>query len=215
MEREGVKMGRQLSDESRERTVLKGVIMGQAVADLPDPLEDRPEPAGDNDALLSQLAGDEIDRLLADEGEGTDTKLSSGRSLAEPEEAAGADNLGEFLNQVEQGERADGSAALADGPDARDAAEVAGRGEPEPPSDSEAAEAEDAAERAALDATLLEAQMEVDAERPPLLLRPLVWLNAPLNVLPEGIRAGVGKVALVTFFNALAILAYVLIFRRG
>ena len=41
--------------------------MGQAAVDLPDPLEQPAQPASGNaDDLLSQLVGDEIDRLLAD-----------------------------------------------------------------------------------------------------------------------------------------------------
>ena len=42
--------------------------MGQATVDLPDPSEASatPAPAASADDLLSQLAGDEIDRLLAE-----------------------------------------------------------------------------------------------------------------------------------------------------
>src|SRR5205085_7155067 len=45
----------------------KGVSMGQAAVDLPDPLESPPPAANTStDDLLAQLAGDEIDRLLAE-----------------------------------------------------------------------------------------------------------------------------------------------------
>src|SRR5687768_10515368 len=46
----------------------KGVVMGQAAVDLPDPLESAAAPAAPEgaDDLLAQLAGDEIDRLLAE-----------------------------------------------------------------------------------------------------------------------------------------------------
>jgi hypothetical protein len=40
--------------------------MGQAALDLPDPLEQPPATAAGTDDLLAQLAGDEIDRLLAE-----------------------------------------------------------------------------------------------------------------------------------------------------
>jgi hypothetical protein len=40
--------------------------MGQATLDLPDPLEQPPESAAGTDDLLAQLAGEEIDRLLAE-----------------------------------------------------------------------------------------------------------------------------------------------------
>jgi hypothetical protein len=39
-------------------------------------------------------------------------------------------------------------------------------------------------------------------------------INSPLNFLPLTAREALGKIALVTTLNALAILAYVLIFRR-
>jgi hypothetical protein len=47
----------------------------------------------------------------------------------------------------------------------------------------------------------------------PLYLRPLEWLNLPLAFFPNDARDAVGKVAIVTLVNALAILLYVLIFR--
>jgi hypothetical protein len=40
-------------------------------------------------------------------------------------------------------------------------------------------------------------------------------VNAPLSGFSDGAREGLGKVALVTTVNAVAVLAYVLIFRRG
>jgi hypothetical protein len=40
--------------------------MGQATLDLPDPLEQPPATAAGTDDLLAQLAGEEIDRLLAE-----------------------------------------------------------------------------------------------------------------------------------------------------
>lgn len=64
----------------------------------------------------------------------------------------------------------------------------------------------------------LDDQAAVDAEnvadRVPLIVRLLEWLNAPLSGLPDSVREALGKVALVTTFNSLAVLLYVLIFRR-
>ena len=48
----------------------------------------------------------------------------------------------------------------------------------------------------------------------PFYLRPLVWLNAPMDALPEAAREAIGKVALLTLFNAVAVMIYVLVFRR-
>ena len=47
----------------------------------------------------------------------------------------------------------------------------------------------------------------------PLYLRPLEWLSFPLTRCTDDARDAVGKVAIVTLVNALAILLYVLIFR--
>src|SRR5690606_15011859 len=44
--------------------------MGQSTIDLPDPTDTQPESAASADDLLSQLAGDEIDRLLAEADDG-------------------------------------------------------------------------------------------------------------------------------------------------
>jgi hypothetical protein len=117
-----------------------------------------------------------------------------------------ATEMGDFLNNLDQGHRP---------ADPAPGGEVSSNPIETPPA-GETVEA-DAAERAALELHALDDAIDADpAFRPaPLLLRPLVWINAPLDFLPEGIRAGVGKVALITFFNALAILAYVLIFRRA
>jgi hypothetical protein len=50
--------------------------------------------------------------------------------------------------------------------------------------------------------------------RVPLVLKPLVWINAPFAAVPEGAREALGKVAIVTLVNAIGVLAYVLIFRK-
>jgi hypothetical protein len=48
----------------------------------------------------------------------------------------------------------------------------------------------------------------------PFYLKPLVWLNLPMELLPFEVRDALGKVALLTLANAIAVLAYVMIFRR-
>ncbi|HEV7302510.1 MAG TPA: hypothetical protein VGN72_24440 [Tepidisphaeraceae bacterium] len=54
-----------------------------------------------------------------------------------------------------------------------------------------------------------------DDEAPlPLILRPLEWLNAPLAAAPDSFRDLLGKAAIVTFVNAAAVLAYVMLFRK-
>ena len=49
----------------------------------------------------------------------------------------------------------------------------------------------------------------------PVYLRPLEWINAPLMMFPEAAREVLGKVAILTLANALAVILYVVIFRRG
>lgn len=97
---------------------------------------------------------------------------------------------------------------------------------PSPPT-AEAASAEagmSVAERSALDLESDPAEPVLavgSAEAPddddqalPLWLRPLEWLNAPLESCPDAWRQAMGKVALLTSFNALAVLVYVLFFRK-
>lgn len=51
-------------------------------------------------------------------------------------------------------------------------------------------------------------------EHIPIYLKPLVWLNAPLEMLPEGLRDALGKIAILTLANAVAVFAYVVLFRK-
>ena len=46
------------------------------------------------------------------------------------------------------------------------------------------------------------------------LLKPLEWINAPLAACSDALREALGKVAIMTLFNALAILLYVLFLRK-
>ena len=63
---------------------------------------------------------------------------------------------------------------------------------------------------------VLKPETSDDTDSPPhlpLYLRPLEWLSLPLSFCNDGVRDTLGKVAVVTLVNALAILLYVLIFR--
>ncbi len=48
----------------------------------------------------------------------------------------------------------------------------------------------------------------------PFYLKPLEWMSMPLESLPERIRQLLGKLALMTLFNATAVLIYVFVFRK-
>jgi hypothetical protein len=48
----------------------------------------------------------------------------------------------------------------------------------------------------------------------PVVLKPLAWLSAPLDAFPDEVRETLGKIAILTLVNAVAVLAYVMLFRR-
>ncbi len=166
--------------------------MGQAVVDLPDPLD---SPGGADpvsaDDLLSKLAGDEIDRLLAESDNGS----------PEPERAAAVSQ-----------------------PPVESAAEVA------IPSSAESVDLDEVlntadAERVALHSeptnetqslpSLIDLGVSAERRRSlPLFLKPLVWISSPLDPWPDQLREILGKIGVVTLINALAVIAYVFLFRR-
>ena len=53
-----------------------------------------------------------------------------------------------------------------------------------------------------------------DEQTVPIYLKPLEWLNAPLAACPESVRDLLGKAAIITLANAIAVLVYVLMFRK-
>ncbi len=55
---------------------------------------------------------------------------------------------------------------------------------------------------------------DIPARPLPIYLRPLEWLNWPMTILPDSSRELLGKIAIITLFNAVAVLAYVLLFRK-
>lgn len=61
---------------------------------------------------------------------------------------------------------------------------------------------------------LLSAPVEDDVPLP-AYLKPLEWMNAPLDMLPTPIRDVLGQVAILTLVNAIAVLIYVFVFRRS
>ena len=51
-------------------------------------------------------------------------------------------------------------------------------------------------------------------DRPSLLIRLLEWINSPLGQCSDSVRQAVGKIAIATLINAIAVLVYTLIFRH-
>jgi hypothetical protein len=51
-------------------------------------------------------------------------------------------------------------------------------------------------------------------DRVPMLVRVLEWINAPLAGFSDNVRSAIGKVAIITTFNAIGVFVYVMLFRR-
>lgn len=236
--------------------------MSQATTDLPEP---RPEAAAapSADDLLSQLAGDEIDRLLseadvekpADEvaHPPIDPALHDApaspvadatvvASAAEPakDPASAKENvsaqLDDLFDQL-QSSAADEVIAAAAKPESApapgsvtQAATVVAETKSPPASQpvaekaSAVSDAVTPAESKALidatpvveadDASTVDEDAPIDMKSVPLMLKPLVWINAPLLACSASVRRNVGKVAIVTMLNAIAVLAYVIVTKK-
>ena len=216
--------------------------MGKAALDLPDPLQAPPEgPKASTDDLLSQLAGEEIDRLLAEadadqpavtrapfhvgppaEGE-DEAPVPAAAAVTPTNESVPAPTAKGSPAEAEVAAEMDALFSAAAAKDAElenAAAQVIADAAVQAESETTAAERAGlqvpAGVAAPADAAPAPGAAEDDDDRPlPLYLRPLEWINAPLALLPEGVRDFVGKAAIVTLVNAAVILAYVLIARRG
>lgn len=268
--------------------------MGQAVVDLPNPLE-APPPAtmSGTDDLLAQLAGDEIDRLLAEADAdrpapsppvavaapgAQDPALNSVPTeiapapVANPAPAAVAapapvtaeavapavsaalptetdDELDALLNQLNESppvaapiptsESAAPDAAPKSLTDqvpqvlAQFGTEPAAAATPTAPESVEAvmstaerdalnlstlpAETEAAEQQDAATATIA-AEAEALSAEPSGRLRPAIrileWINAPVASVPDAMRDTLGKVAILTLVNSIAVLIYVLFMRH-
>lgn len=253
--------------------------MGQVAIDLPDPLNNS-GPAGPGvDDLLAQLAGEEIDRLLAEAeierpakavevmvppgavnvaadepvvvemkpqktaaqapGAGDPEKLSSENEALSPPagiseagveelDARVAQELNNLFSELNSDNAGTGSAAESPAEveaaemEAAVAVEAMGPSIPAAPSDP-MAQAQ-ALEQQLLSKTLMDALggPEVIESAPSrmktlgfsLLLKPLEWANAPLAACSDTVRGALGKVAILTLINALAILLYVVFLRK-
>ena len=203
--------------------------MGQAAVDLPDPLQAPPEGAKTStDELLAQLAGDEIDRLLAEADGGPPPASRAPFHIAlptrpghdaRPEAPTDRDAPAPVVETTKPGptelDVAAEMDALFTAAAAKDAAAVAdakARAEAE----TTAAERDGLKAAAALSSPSAAPVLPADDDAPlPVYLRPLEWLNAPLTLLPESVRDVVGKIAIITLLNAAVILAYVMVVRRA
>ena len=182
--------------------------MGQATID--DPLSKPPSPLSGADDLLSQMAGEQIDRMLA-ESEST-------KAVAAPIDPF-ASQLDELFNQLD--------APPIDAPPRveKSAPIISAIIEALPPPPSIITEIEQPttpAERAALapvepmlsSSEISAAVNQVQLDHTPIFVRLLELINAPFAFCPDVLRDMLGKVAILTMMNSLAVLIYVLLFRK-
>jgi hypothetical protein len=235
--------------------------MGQAAVDLPDATEKAPAPLTSADDLLSQLAGAEIDRMLAaaEEKEPAATDVPSAEApAAEAREAtqpakdaysAEVDQLFKQLNTAplelpSQEDAKTGAAPVDESPVEPLAAAAQTVAPPAPESNlQDAARAPEPAAATHLDPPVAAAStpalapelqaapppqpepitvaqaiesavQEVKSQRASRLVQLLELINLPLERCPDAIRDLVGKLAILTFMNALGVLLYVALFKR-
>lgn len=226
--------------------------MAQAV-EVP-PIDQTAAPNANTDDLLSQLAGAELDKLLAEAEvekqpppappstapESAPQPLSE-LAAAAPEQPAAEEaqpvgseasinaELDQLFSEL-NGNAAEPATATAPSDATFDSIpEPDPEPAPAPPVPVPAAPANaspaaapsteqptTAQEQAALKEAIEHTPAEVNdsTNALPVYLKPLEWLSLPIQFVPEPARDLVGKVAIITFMNALAVIAYLLIFRR-
>lgn len=204
--------------------------MGQAAAapdTLPDPHDSASAPAAavSADDLLAQLAGEEIDRLLAETDDDPPPSYApapmSAAAPTVPSPAPGSDPIAEppvnaaasSIQAVDaMGDQLDALLKEIEAPKAAVPAES--------PAEMTTIAQLGATTNNEVNALLgddvgANAADAVDDGSPvPAYVRALELLNAPFDAMPNAVRESLGKIAILTLFNSVAVLLYVLIFRR-
>lgn len=203
--------------------------MGQAAVDLPDTPAPPSASAASTDDLLAQMAGEEIDRLLAEADDRPDgaaarpaeslqpqpflspAKPAPTTESSEPDMKGSTPELNASEAEVQQLHGFLGGLADGAGPDP--VAELASRGGASGGTDraDPLDDGDSAAERAALASSARSTTADGNV---PLPIRVLAWINSPFDACPDHVREALGKVAILTAVNAIAVLAYVLFFRH-
>jgi hypothetical protein len=192
--------------------------MGQAAVELPNSINKPPAPLSGADDLLSQMAGEQIERLLAE-------TESAKAAIAAPNDPF-ASQLEDLFNQL--------NSAPADLTTVEQTIEKASPPVVEQPAAAVVEQtsapvagieqATSAAERAALTPKIdpvaaIEALPPAppaaeDEERVSILVRILELINAPFAACPAALRDLLGKFAILTLMNSVGVILYVMIFRK-
>ncbi|MGN6727480.1 MAG: hypothetical protein ACTHLZ_16290 [Tepidisphaeraceae bacterium] len=212
------------------------------VKDLPDPLDSTPTSASANpDDLLAQMADEAINKLMA-EAEKDDLPVRTpprapvqavtepvAEVSAPPEPPPAAPSIESTLDAaVAQAKQASEPIDLPHDESPHNESALTSPPSPQPAEVSEDSIAllgttddvvlpieEHAVPSSAADVKALLAEpVHHDHAGASVVLLPLRIVNAPFAVLGDRVRNAVGQIAIVTLINALAVLAYVLIFRR-
>src|SRR5947207_2873221 len=168
--------------------------MDPAELDLPEPIDPQSPVAPINDdEFLSQLAGQEIERLLAEVDNQIDAALAAEQAAVNPPSAP-ALALRKYPEPLTR-------PALPDVVEGERAAEPKGSFNWDDPQDPPLAA------RANIFGGALTA--------PPLpaYLKPLEWLNAPFEGISSAALSMIGKLAIVSFIAAVGAFMYVMIIR--
>lgn len=212
-----------------DQLLFKGLFFLPA-DDLPDPLDNRAATAASPDDLLSQMADDAIDKLIA----AADAGPPAG--TAATDEAALPSEFNELLGDMPTAPAAPAREASLESVLAAAEANVA----PSAPIEAPAAEtppheptanpetppaaappASEPAIHSAADIpgttadvkALLADDAGVSADKSSILLMPLEMLSTPLTHADDKIRNAVGQIAILTLLNAVAVLIYVFVVR--
>jgi len=212
------------------------------VKDLPDPLDSTPTSASANpDDLLAQMADEAINKLMA-EAEKDDLPVRMpprapvqavpepiAEVSAPPEPPPAAPSIESTLDAaVAQAKQVSEPVESRHTESPHNESALTSPPSPQPVEVSEDSIAllgttddvvlpteEHAVPSSAADVKALLAEpVHHDRAGASVVLLPLRIVNAPFAVLGDRVRNAVGQIAIVTLINALAVLAYVLIFRR-
>ena len=179
-----------------------------------DSFESQPNSPISNEEFLSQLAGKEIERLLAE----VDQQLDAAMGIIREENPAPALVLRKYPQPEHVSEQETGLSQVFH--------RIAASTE-EHDDDPSAELGRDEMEMLGTPVEVFERVTGVEArqaqrvdlfpdfkQETPAVLKPLEWVNAPFEGISQATLGAIGKVAIVSFASAIALLAYVIVVIR-